>query len=205
MSKLFFGLRTYPSIKGFLHRVEILRVGRLSVRLHSIDSADETPFLHSHPYSYLSVVIRGGYTERTVLPTGRLVARSWSFGSLIFRGASVYHRIDAVRPGTKTLFFAWEKSSGKSRKQEWALRRHPQVQVPPQYRDAPSGVYFSMLSGQPEYRRREGGVWYAARRDYMRALYTPVVSIRQNILVPGLNMGTSACSLKSETRTETKH
>src|SRR5574343_12593 len=81
-------VNTMLSIKGYLERLELLRLGNLSVRVHWIKDIDRTPFLHTHPFSYLSIITRGGYTEE-LLVNGRLVERSHLAGSFIVPRARV--------------------------------------------------------------------------------------------------------------------
>lgn len=81
------------------------------VRLHHILRADADRELHTHPFDFLSLILRGGYTEETPAPgepphlgcgrtTRTFRAPSWNAST----GAAP-HRLSEVRPGTWTLVF----------------------------------------------------------------------------------------------------
>lgn len=122
-------LRTYR--KGHLHHADgSLYMGRygvfetkyLSCRIHHIATADDDCALHDHPWPFVSVVLRGGYTE--LLP--RMPTPCWNgdeettypvrrnAGSVAFRGAACRHRVSEVGPGTWTMFvyFKWKQDWG---------------------------------------------------------------------------------------------
>lgn len=96
-------LKEYKSLVGYLERYTVLKIGRLHIRLHVIKSPDKTPFMHTHPFHYVSVILSGGYTE---LVGNRL--KKHSVGSVIVRQNKTAHRIQSVLPGTVTLFFTWK-------------------------------------------------------------------------------------------------
>jgi hypothetical protein len=76
------------------------------VCLHQILRSD-MDFLHSHPASYLAIVLTGGYWEHTI--TGK----HWRGpGSIRFRPADSFHRIeiDHNRP-VYTLFIMFRRES----------------------------------------------------------------------------------------------
>ena len=128
-------MRVYSHLPGYLHRWRLLGAGRFMLRLHRILSPDGTPFLHTHPFWYVSVVLRGGYTERFLRSDGTLAERRHGPGAVIVRRPDTAHRIDSVRPGCTTLFFSWKVAGG------WKLFRHPHVQAPAAYWEAPTGLY----------------------------------------------------------------
>lgn len=65
-----------------------------SVRLHHIVTSDE-PAFHDHPWSFVSLVLRGWYVETH--HDGVRTHRRWL--SLAFRSARELHYISAVPPG----------------------------------------------------------------------------------------------------------
>lgn len=101
-------IKPYTHIVGYLHRWTILRIGAFHARIHDILSIDQTPFLHNHPFWYISIILRGGYTEQVEAADGTLMVKTHRVGSVISRKDGTYHRIIAVQPGTKTLFFGVE-------------------------------------------------------------------------------------------------
>lgn len=104
-------LSPYKSLNGYLHRFTLLKVGRLHIRVHSILVPDGTPFLHSHPFHYASLILSGGYTEKL-----RSKSLTHKAGSLILRSANTPHQIVQVLPNTRTLFITWE-----TRDRKWHL------------------------------------------------------------------------------------
>lgn len=166
-------VKPYNHLPTYLHRWQVFQLGRLKVRVHDILTADETPFLHTHPFNYVSVVLSGGYTEQ-LLCDGNLVERSYKTGSVITHTNKTYHRISAVLPNTKTLFFAWDTTNGE---QGWSLIRHPNIETPPQYIDVPDGVFWVGKG----FRKRANGMWYALRNTAESAKQCDRLSIHQCI------------------------
>jgi hypothetical protein len=82
----------------YLVRLHLFQVPRGAVMLHWILTPDPHPDPHDHPVDFLSITLRGGYTEWT--PKGYRSAR------VRFRRATDVHRIVAVKPGTVTLVLA---------------------------------------------------------------------------------------------------
>lgn len=82
----------------YLVRLHLFQVPRGAAMLHWILTPDPHPDPHDHPVDFLSITIRGGYTEWT--PAGYVSSR------IRFRRATDVHRIVAVEPGTVTLVLA---------------------------------------------------------------------------------------------------
>lgn len=144
----------YNHLVGYLHRWTICKLGRLHIRVHHILSADGTPFLHSHPFDYISIVLKGGYTEQ-VLDGDTLRTIEHRAPAVIIRPSATCHRISAVHGACKTLFLAWARGP-------WALRRHPDIQAPDSYRTpAKPGLYRRHLNGRRVWSKFENGEWYA--------------------------------------------
>ncbi len=95
-------MKPYKHLKGYLERFTLFRYGRLHFRIHHILSADQTPFLHTHPFHYISIILSGGYTEYFDGKT-----HEHTVGSVIVRKNTDPHRILSVQNGTKTLFLTW--------------------------------------------------------------------------------------------------
>lgn len=131
----------YKSLAGYLERTTLLRVGRLHVRIHRIRSADKTPFLHSHPFSYLSVILRGGYVEQT--DAGYTEHRR---GAMLWRPSSLHHRLELVQPDTLTLFVTWERKD-----KAWSLKRPAALSASVPWVDYPRGVYKRLLYGRERF------------------------------------------------------
>lgn len=143
-------------------------------RIHRILDVDRTPFLHTHPFWYVSIVLRGGYDERIIQSDGKLKTIKRRAGSIVFRRANVAHRIDNVHGDCTTLFLTW-KLAGPD--QNWKLLRHPDVARPQGYNDYPDGLY--RVAGG--FRLRRGGSWFAKRDTIADAVVCDRLSIHQNI------------------------
>lgn len=165
-------MEAYNHIVGYLHRWTLCKLGKLHIRIHHILSTDGTPFLHNHPFWYLSFVWRGAYTEQ-VLIDDTLITKQHVAPALILRKPSTYHRIVDVQGKCKTLFFAW--SSG-----DWSLLQHDKVEAPSTY-DVPcqSGIYQRYINGSWVYSKFDNGVWWTGALTKTVALASTKVSIYQ--------------------------
>lgn len=147
-------MRTLPehkSLVGYMERRTLMHIGRLHVRLHRISSADATPFLHSHPFSYVSIILRGGYTEQTQRGTAR-----HGRGSILWRSSETQHRLASVDEQTLTLFITWQRHDNA-----WSLMRCPAPVHCPDWIDYPRGVYVRHLYGKRRHCKFDG-FWYGA-------------------------------------------
>lgn len=59
--------RPYIHLPGYMSRYWIIPYNRtgLAVRVHHIERSDKDRHFHDHPWWYVSIVLRGGYFERT--------------------------------------------------------------------------------------------------------------------------------------------
>ncbi len=83
-----------------LIRYEILHTRHLRIYLHHIMRSDMERHLHDHPWSFISVILRGGYREHTA--AGH---RDFRAGSILFRPAEWAHKLELSSPAW-TLVFA---------------------------------------------------------------------------------------------------
>ena len=91
---------------GVLHfrRWRILSTPWFKICLHGIYKADEDKHLHNHPWSFISIVLKGSYTER--LPNSKLNPR-FPMG-LAYRKKDQYHKIEDLHsPAVYTLNLMW--------------------------------------------------------------------------------------------------
>ena len=98
--------------RTFLRRrgVEHSRLG--GILLHRIDGPDPGLDLHDHPWPFLSIVLRGGYTEEALYEPGdshRGTRRTWRRWSAHRMPLNVAHSIVDVQPGTVTLVLRGRK------------------------------------------------------------------------------------------------
>lgn len=136
-----FKLKEYNSLKGYLERFTILNIGRLHIRIHKILSSDATPFLHNHPFHYISFVYSGGYTEQSLLGF-----KKYPRFSIIIHKASFFHRFDDVLPNTKTLFFSW-----KTNQYKWQLKKAPIISEKLNWIEHKPGIYLRELNNGKKY------------------------------------------------------
>ncbi len=131
-----------------MRRFSILRVGQLHIRLHNILTADGTPHLHSHPFHYVSAILRGGYREQNLID-GKLVETDRKAGNIFFKKGDSFHRIKSLHSPTWTLFVAWRRNGG------WDLTNHQDVENPPEYESMKDGIYTRLVKGKRVYSKFE--------------------------------------------------
>ena len=111
--------------EDYLHRYYLFLKDRkwfpFNVTLHKIVRSDD-PIMHDHPWSYLTIILSGGYWEHTPLfdINGKMLTefQTWRGpGSIIKRSANEFHWLELdenVGPAT-TLFFMG------SQQREWGF------------------------------------------------------------------------------------
>lgn len=105
-----------------MERWRLLQTPLFGIYLHRIYREDLDPVPHDHPWSFLSLVLRGGYQEEFYPDTRRILDRAFTrrFGGLprldgrpsrrLHRfPLTAAHRITAVEPGTVTLVLVGPK------------------------------------------------------------------------------------------------
>lgn len=85
-------------IAGYMHRW-ILRTPWFTVRIHHILSSDHDRDFHDHPFSFMSLILRGGYGEHR--PTGAF--QIYKAGSVVYRRAEDFHRLTLIDDSAWTL------------------------------------------------------------------------------------------------------
>lgn len=162
--------KKYASIAGYLERESIASWGRLKVRYHKILSADGTPYLHSHPFHYLSIVLWGFYTEQ-VLVGDKLITRRNYPGRFIWRRAQTHHRIISAH-NCRTLFFAFDS------KHQWSLARHPAIAKEDFHCPSAPGVYLRIINEKQQFCRFDS-FWFIGAPDIATAQRETRLSIYQ--------------------------
>lgn len=93
----------------YITRLHVVKTPWFAICLHWINKPDPEPYLHDHPVSFLSLILRGGYTERRAVgaeaSSNMHLAdlhehRWWNF---IRATPTDRHRIVRVEPHTLTL------------------------------------------------------------------------------------------------------
>ncbi len=123
------GINTTMTLKAsdgdvYLFRRRLIQTPLFGVYLHDVLEGDEiVENLHSHPFPFVSMILRGGYTEKVGFPKRLPVAafpheesediwvltdqaeithRRWGL-NVFPRGAAKVHTIIEAKPQTKTL------------------------------------------------------------------------------------------------------
>jgi hypothetical protein len=116
---------TIPCEDGlvYLVRLRIVQTPWFAIYLHDLREPDRDRDPHDHPWTFWSVILRGGYTEkvwqprrgegvdrwtRSTHPNGYFgppatYRRRWLGGSVHKMTMDKAHMIESVRPGTKSL------------------------------------------------------------------------------------------------------
>lgn len=106
----------------YLTRWRIVQTPYFAIFLHRMDTEDSRPTLHDHPWGFLSLVLRGGYTERRLNPETLRVdechhVRRWNR----IRSTDAHSILGLWRHPTWTLLFVgprrrvwgyWEPTEG---------------------------------------------------------------------------------------------
>lgn len=92
----------------YILRLHVLKTPWFAICLHWLNHADPEPYLHDHPVSFLSLILRGWYDE--LVPADpvnhvRVVRNRW----FRFFRATDAHSIINPAPGTLTLCFMGPK------------------------------------------------------------------------------------------------
>lgn len=107
---------TIPCENGltYLVRLRLVQTPWFAIYLHDLLEPDSDRDPHDHPWDFISIVLRGGYTERfydaegTVGYRGRYQSwKRWSAHRMRTRDA---HMIVEVEPRTKTLILTGPRS-----------------------------------------------------------------------------------------------
>lgn len=90
---------------GYITRLHVLKTPWFAICLHWLNGPDPEPFLHDHPVTFLSLILRGGYAEKRRIGTGPLHYRIHRWCNVVRASLLDRHTIVAVEPKTVTLAF----------------------------------------------------------------------------------------------------
>ena len=94
----------------YILRLHIVKTPWFAVCLHWIRKPDAEPYLHDHPVSFLSIVLRGQYAELRASGDGDVGHRVHRWYNIIRARRTDRHRIIFTRSNTLTLCFMGPKT-----------------------------------------------------------------------------------------------
>lgn len=158
--------KQYSNIKNFLNRYTIIKIGTLHIRIHKIMDKDRTNFYHNHPFNYVSIILKGGYNDKTIdTKTGEIKYHRYNIFSIIKRKYSIYHRIEEVKGDTVTLFIAYGKYNWN------VLNSNVNTDF--------DGLFERIINGNKIWCKNENGIWFIGNKDKEIALKEIRYSIHQ--------------------------
>lgn len=99
-----FSVPDYDGDGDYMTRYRIVQTPLFGIYVHRFDGPDPRPTLHDHPWSFLSIVLRGGYTERRLDPHANRVNEQHPVHRVNHVRASEAHSIRSLhRTPTWTL------------------------------------------------------------------------------------------------------
>lgn len=156
--------KPYTSIKDFLHRFTLLKVGKLHIRLHKITDSDQSTLYHNHPFHYISIILKAGYRETQLIGNKKIEKVHKPF-SIIVRNRNVFHRIDELFGKTViTLFIAYGNYG-------WKAINTAEVHD--------DGLYERVIKGKKVWSKKEKGIWFIGSEDHSIAAAETRHSIHQ--------------------------
>lgn len=93
----------------YILRLHVFKTPWFALCLHWINKPDAEKWLHDHPVSFLSCILRGGYTELRCTGEG-IRARVHTWFNWVRASKADRHRIVRVRPNTLTMCFMGPKT-----------------------------------------------------------------------------------------------
>jgi len=144
-----------PGVK-YLTRLYVVQTPWFGIKLHIFHAPDPDDACHDHPWSFLSVLLRGAYQERRQFlheaAPGRFVLlrqteeQRRGFLNLALRRAEAIHRITMVVPGSVTLIF-----NGPKRK-SWGFMKQvgANIMQTPLFKYVPWREYLRVPASTPE-------------------------------------------------------
>jgi hypothetical protein len=93
----------------YMRRFHLVRTRWFQIYLHQICASDAGPDFHDHPWSFVSIILAGGYSEHT--PEGTFVRKT---GHIIYRSAGSPHRLELSKP-------AWTLVITGRERREWGF------------------------------------------------------------------------------------
>ena len=142
--------KKYSSIKDFLYRFTILKISKLHIRLHTIKSEDKTELYHNHPFHYLSIILKGGYTDKYI-KNNEIKTKEYKRFNFIFRSKYIFHRIESLKSETITLFIAYGNY-------DWKALNVNNIKYD-------NGIFQRFINGTNKWCKYENGIWFIGNEN----------------------------------------
>lgn len=91
--------------RTYLSRLRIVQTPWCALYLHRLDTPDSRPVLHDHPWSFLSIILRGGYDEQRLDTQTRATVRRERRRVNVMRRDDAHYIERLYRVPTWTLLF----------------------------------------------------------------------------------------------------
>lgn len=147
-------LKKYASIKNFLWRFTLLKIGNLHIRLHYISDKDRTTLFHNHPFNYISIILKGGYIEH-ILHNNSIIVKSHNPLAVIFRKNTTYHRIESLHSKTLTLFITYGKYNWNA------------INISENHE--PNGIFKRYINNKQVWSKRYNGIYFIGHSSIEKA------------------------------------
>ncbi len=89
----------------YIRRLHVFKTPWFALCVHFLRTPDPEPYLHDHPVTFLSLIVRGGYVENR---NGVSTRRRWF--NWVRANPNDRHTITHVDPGTVTVAFMGPKT-----------------------------------------------------------------------------------------------
>lgn len=126
---------------------------------------DQSTLYHNHPFHYVSVILKGGYTEK-ILQNDKPITKQHSFLSIIARSNKVFHRIEDLINPTYTLFITYGNYGWQAHQAEPYLKKD-------------DGIYRRTIRGRIVWSNKINGIWFIGNSNKQIAASETRHSIHQ--------------------------
>lgn len=109
MAKMLIECKKNNGVVPYLFRLRIIQTPWFGIYLHDIFEPDGDRDPHNHPWSFISIILRGSYTElvypfpEKAIGSNLFYEEHWKRFSFHRMGRESAHRITEASPGLKTL------------------------------------------------------------------------------------------------------
>lgn len=111
----------------YLRRLRVVQTPWFALYVHWIFKRDDDRDPHDHPFTFWSLILRGGYTERLFdiapkkMRTFTSTVKTWRRWSLHQMSRRQAHMVIGLQPGTVTLLLCGPKDNQADPKNEWGF------------------------------------------------------------------------------------